>query len=189
VARSGAAEVILWYCRLSVGLLFVGAFAGCGRSASLSSSQGTPTDVSAITTAFNTWEGLPSSCLGMMNTESLKVALVSEVGWAIATFRPPRDCTKSLGPALPGGPPRTVPIASIGPWGESSPPLGVFERLPGSPWRMNEEGGVPFPCPAPGGAPPGPYNGALPPRVVEEFNLKYAPDCANVSYPKQRPPT
>ncbi len=171
--------------RVSCGLAVATVFAGCGQSVSDSSTHGTTADMAAITAAFNYWWDIPSTCLGLMNTGSLKVAEVSGVGWAIATFRPPSDCVKNLNPAFVGGPPRTEPISSIAPWGNPSPQDGVFERLPGANWRMNQSGGFPFPCPAPGGAAPGLPNGALPPAVLAKFNLKYAPDCANVHYPDQ----
>ena len=54
---------------------------------------------------------------------------------------------------------------------------------------MNEEGGSPFPCPAPGGMAPGAGNGALPAPALAAWRLSYATNCAFPSYPIQpRPP-
>jgi hypothetical protein len=53
---------------------------------------------------------------------------------------------------------------------------------------MNDEGGIPFPCPAPGGDAPGPFNGSLPPPVLAAWGFTYATNCASVYYPVQPAP-
>lgn len=159
--------------------------AACGRFDSTVTLTNRSEDARAITSAFNDWERLPSTCQALLVPGSVKAATISSSGvsWAIATFKPVPDCSYTQPPAWPGGPPRPVPVRQIGPWGRPSPPIGVFEKQPGRPWSMNQEGGTPFPCPAPAGNAPGPENGSIPPEVLAKWNLKYAPDCSNVSYP------
>lgn len=99
---------------------------------------------------------------------------------------PPRSWVFSIHYRKP--PNVTVPFSldQIGPWGRvPQPPIGIFQQNAGGAWAMNDEGGYPFPCPAPGGAAPGPNNGALPPEVVKAWHRKYEANCANVIYPMQ----
>lgn len=161
--------------------------AACGGSSTTAASPNQSQDIQALTLAFNKWEFLPSTCQAVMVPGTLKTATIpsSGVSWAIATFKRVAGCSYSEPPAYPGGPPRPIPARQIGPWGRPSLPIGVFERQPGQAWSMNEEGGTPFPCPAPGGHAPGPSNGAIPPEVLAKWHLKYAPNCSNVSYPLQ----
>lgn len=156
--------------------------AACGGLRSSTTSADQTEDVQSITSAFNTWEFLPSTCQGVIVPGTLKTArLSSGVSWAIATFMPATGCSYSQ--QAPGYPRQTFAVQQIGPWGAPSPPIGVFERQPGQRWSMNQEGGTPFPCPDLGGHGPGPENGAIPPEVLAKWHLKYAPDCSNVAYP------
>jgi hypothetical protein len=133
------------------------------------------TDRQQLVTAFDQWEELPSTCDGQMISGSSKEATItaSQVSWAIASFRPVSNCTAFLNPA------------SSGPFGEHSPPVGVFERMKGGAWVMNSEGGTPFPCPAADGQAPAVGNGSLPPSVVAAWKMTYAPNCASVIYLRQ----
>lgn len=142
-------------------------------------------DASAITQAFDSWESLPATCFGQIKSGTTQFAELSSSGiaWAIADFVPVAGCSYSLNPAGPGLAPRPVPVSQIGPWGHA-PVVGVFQKVFGT-WAMNDEGGKPFPCPAPGGAAPGPGNGALPVSVVSAWGLTYAANCALVTYPFQ----
>lgn len=143
-------------------------------------------DVASITAAFNAWEALPSTCQGVMEPGTGRLAIITATGvsWAIATFEPMSGCVENLKPAGPGQAPRTVPIAQIAPWG-GTPPIGVFEADASGGWSMNDEGGMPFPCPALGGAAPGPGNGSLPPAVLQAWGMSYAANCAEVYFPPQ----
>lgn len=168
-----------------VALVTAGAL-GCGGSDS--STRAADADVDQIVRAFNMWENLPPSCQGVIDLETLRMAIAPSTGvqWAIAAFRPVSDCSYSLEPEQPGGPRRVVRIEQIGPWGRvPQPPIGVFQRPPGKQWDMNSEGGHPFPCPAPAGIAPGPGIGALPAEVLAIWDLSYADGCENVSWPMQ----
>jgi hypothetical protein len=144
--------------------------------------QPSASDIQALVNAFDSWEGLPSTCSGEVVANSQHFAVITPSGdeWAIAQFRPSATCTiKSDG----GG---SVPPSAFGPFAErSGPPMAVFERSSGDEWAMNSEGGHPFPCPAPAGAAPGPGNGSLPRDVLAAWGLSYASNCAFVSYPPQ----
>lgn len=139
-----------------------------------------------ITVAFNAYELLPATCEGVIIPGTLRVAKVGSTGvwWAMAAFEPEPACSHSLAPASAGGPPRPLKPEQIRPWGYvPQPTIGIFQRLLGQSWSMNQEGGRPFPCPAPGGRAPGPGNGALPPEVLRMWDLEYAPNCDDVVYP------
>lgn len=144
-------------------------------------------DEAALITAFGKWEHLPTTCPATTVSGSERFATVTASGteWAIAKFQPAPSCSYSLAPVTPGGPERAVAPNSIGPFAEPGGPLGVFEKMTGGPWTMNEEGGRPFPCPAPDGAQPGLYNGALPAAVLTVWGLNYASTCAFPVYPLQ----
>lgn len=159
---------------------------GCGRQQGTVTVTSGESTISAITAAFNAWEQLPETCLGQVVPGTAEEAeIVSQhQGWAIAHFRHSNPCTDSLAPMYYGGPPRPLTINQIGPWGEPVV-IGVFERTDRGAWQMNQEGGTPFPCPAPGGATPGLDNGSVPPSVLSAWGLKYAADCASVHYPVQ----
>lgn len=167
-----------------VAFLCGGHLAACG-GANLGPT-GATADAPLIVSAFNSWEELPATCQALLVPGSLRVATLASTGvaWAMAAFKPVPDCSFTMGPASPGGPPRPIRIEQIGPWGrEPQPPIGVFQRPPGQGWTMNSEGGKPFPCPAPGGIAPGPGNGALPAELIRKWDLRYATNCAEVSYP------
>jgi len=141
----------------------------------------------ALEVAFDGWERLPSTCPAKVIAGSARVAAVpGGVNWAMAQFQPASSCSYSLPPATPGGPARPIPPQMVGPFANTNgPPVGIFEQQSGGPWVMNEEGGEPFPCPAPEGIAPGPGDGALPAAVLAAWGLSYAPDCAFPSYPPQ----
>jgi hypothetical protein len=141
-----------------------------------------------LISSFDAWEGLPTSCQAALVPGTVKVATIKATGaiWAIARFRPAPDCSVILAPVTPGGPGRSVPPNQVGPFAEQGGPLGVFESSPNGSWIMNEEGGSPFPCPAPNGAKPGEGNGAVPSDVLAAWGLSYAENCSFVSYPPQR---
>ena len=169
-------------------MALIGLVGSCGNSrrGQAATNPTTPvTDMAQLVNAFNSWEMLPTTCLAELISGSVRVATVPNTGasWAIANFRPPSDCVKTMRSRTPGAT-VTVPLAQIGPWGRvPQPPVGVFERMRGGAWVMNDEGGRPFPCPAPGGSAPGPGNGALPASVLATWHLKYASGCAEVVYP------
>jgi hypothetical protein len=144
----------------------------------------TSADRVGVQLAFQSWEELPASCRAAIVPASDRYAKVSSSGitWAIARFEPAPGCTAGEDPAYPGGPPQPLTPDQIGPFGGGFRPLGVFEKVNGT-WTMNEEGGSPFPCPAPGGQPPEQGNGSLPPNVLAAWRLSYASNCANVTYP------
>lgn len=133
------------YCRRLRVPLIVALIVGC--LGSCSSGTGAPTsDASSsagtqqqLVAAFDQWERLPSTCQAIVKPNTLKMATVHGVEWAIAGFTPPPICYRPMGSAAPGGPPQTMPEANISPWGEQNP-IGVFERQPGAVWVMNEEG-------------------------------------------------
>ncbi len=150
--------------------------------------QPTASDSGSLIGSFETWEHLPSTCGAVIVTGSELLAQVAADGteWAMARFGPVKSCSFTLAPAAPGLPQRSVAPEMIGPFAETpGPPVGVFEKSQGGPWMMNQEGGRPFPCPAPGGMTPGPGNGALPASVLTAWGLTYAPDCAFPVYPPQ----
>ncbi len=137
-------------------------------------------DTSGIVGAFQHWEHLPATCAAEMVAGSEKVAVTNAgVEWAIARFMAAASCTYTLDPGRAGGQQRSVAPSRIGPFSEPSPPLGVFEKAGSTAsWVMNDEGGSPFPCPAPGGAAPGNGNGAIPAAVLTTWRLAYPPNCA-----------
>lgn len=135
---------------------------------------------------FNKWEALPSTCLGQIKAGSVHAALIpsSQEEWAIATFEPAPGCQYSLNPAGPGLPLRPVPVDQIGPWGHR--PVGVFGKSSGGAWRMNGEGSIPFPCPAPAGVTtPASEFPAAPSSVLAAWKITYAANCTNAYYPVQ----
>jgi len=144
-----------------------------------------PADDNGIQAAFQSWEQLPPTCEAEIVPGSDKFATDTQTGirWSIAQFQPGTACSETLAPAYPGGPSRIASANQIGPFGRSTPPVGVFQQLAGGTWTMDEEGGTPFPCPAPGGLVPGPGNGAVPAPVLAAWSLSYAPNCAFVFYP------
>jgi hypothetical protein len=141
-------------------------------------------DVANLGGAFEAWENLPSTCGAHVLAGTGRLATITSTGisWAIANFGPNPNCIAKIG-GSPGEPTDTANPATFGPFHPNRPTTGVFEHKPGASWEMNDEGGTPFPCPAPGGAAPGPGNGSLPASVVSAWHLTYATDCANVSYP------
>lgn len=146
--------------------------------------QASPSEERALEDAFGSWERLPPTCPAVVVSGSARFAKTTEgVGWAMARFEPSPTCSYSMAPASEGGPRRSVAPKMIGPFGRS--PIGIFEQQPGGSWNMNQEGGRPFPCPAPGGVAPGPGNGSLPASVLVAWGLFYASDCAFPTYPLQ----
>lgn len=146
--------------------------------------QASAPDERALEEAFGSWERLPQTCPAVVVPGSARFARTPDgVGWAMAKFEPSPTCSYSMAPVSEGGPRRSVAPNMIGPFGRS--PVGIFEQQPGGSWSMNQEGGRPFPCPAPGGVAPGPGNGSLPASVLVAWRLVYAPDCAFPTYPLQ----
>jgi hypothetical protein len=153
-----------------------------------------PGQASAVNSAFIEWEKLPSSCQSQIVGGSLRIATIKASGesWATADFKPVQNCTYSLAPARPGGPPRPVAVNQLLPWSEiPQPVVGVFEQPHGGNWTMNDEAGrtylrIVFPCAVgPGGTPPGPGNGAIPLPVLRAWNLtpRSIDKCGNVNDP------
>jgi hypothetical protein len=142
-------------------------------------------DPTLLAEAFAYWEQLPTTCPATMVAGSAKEATIIATGvsWAIASFEPAASCVLPAMGAQPGSTITLDPENAEPFFGGQ--PVGVFERAPGKGWMMNEEGGSPFPCPAPGGAAPGPGNGALPASVVAAWGLQYAASCARIFYPLQ----
>lgn len=155
-------------------------------TANVTVKQVTPGDRQALEVAFALWERLPATCPGSIVPGTERLARVGGVEWAMARFGPAANCTHTLAPAVPGGPTRSVDPMQVGPFARTSGlPIAVFERQPDGRWLMNQEGGSPFPCPAPGGTAPGPGNGALPAAALAAWGLSYATNCAFPSYPTQ----
>jgi len=103
----------------------------------------------------------------------------------MASFEAASDCTVTLAPTTPGGTSPTVPANHLGPFASTTnAPIGIFQEVNGT-WTMDDEGGVPFPCPAPEGDTPGPGNGALPAAVFAVWGLQYATNCSFVGYSPQ----
>jgi hypothetical protein len=146
-------------------------------------------DAQALVEAFESWEDLPSTCPAEIVPNSAKVAVISRTGdsWAIAAFEPAPSCVfpHVIGPGLPTS---TFDPQDHGPFVPGITTIGVFEGSGGNAWVMNEEGGAPFPCPAPGGAAPGPGNGAIPGSVLTAWGLAYAANCITVLYPLEPDP-
>lgn len=146
-------------------------------------------DKAGLAKAFATWEFLPATCPAdavMVVPGSLRLATInaSGVSWAIASFEPSSNCMDF---DLPGaGQIGRQPVDPHQLAGFYGSPLAVFERASGGQWVMDEEGGAPFPCPAPGGAAPGPGNGAIPLQVLTAWNLAYAANCSMVVYPREK---
>lgn len=165
---------------------------GCGSGQVVRSGSGTTTssgvavvspsaaDTAAFNAAFAHFEDFPATCPFVQVPGTTDEAVVGSDGtsWAIASFAPSPSCV------LPGGLAHVNP-SSLLPFAGSSghPPIGVFEKAPGGQWRVNAEGGSPFPCPAPGGQAPGLGNGSVPKDVLTAWGMKYAMNCANVTYP------
>lgn len=186
-----------WLERVCLALACLGA-SGCGPSqeARVGASTAeilvfTPTvaDVRVLKEAFAKWESIPiSTCPAdalEIAANSLMAATVNGTGesWAIARFIPSETC-KIFN--LPGA--NQTAMLSVDPRllrGLDGAPVAVFERARGANWIMNQEGGAPFPCPAPNGTPPSKGNGSLPPSVLSAWGLAYAKDCSTVSYPRQ----
>lgn len=192
-------------CRWLTGALWVVGccfLAACSTSQTLRTSprRSSTTDVSVFTAAasdtlgikeaLGVWEKFPTTCPASavaVVSNSIQLAKVNATGvsWAIAQFEPLSAC-KFVN--LPGAnqtglnylDPHSLP-------GLAGSPIAVFERPDNGQWVMNGEGGAPFPCPAPGGAAPGPGNGAIPQQVLTAWNLSYAANCSSVSYPRQHP--
>lgn len=139
--------------------------------------------------AFDQWEMLPATCSGEIVPGTLRVALMDSSGvlWAEAQWRPVHGCRMQAGPDN-----GSVPPDKISPWSEEARPIiGVFEKLPGQVWTMNDEAGsipgrVVFPCAvAPGGQPPSPGNGAIPAAVLKAWHMtpQSPSSCAAAFYP------
>jgi len=186
-----------WLERACVALVCFAA-SGCGpgqevrvgaSSAEVSVFAPNAADRGALKEAFVKWEAFPVSTCPAGAIEivagSLMAATVNETGesWAIARFVPLETCKvfNLRGANDPGR-------QSVDPRllrGLDGSPIAVFERAKGGDWTMNQQGGAPFPCPSPNGAPPGKGNGSLPPIVLRAWSLAYAKDCSIVSYPRQ----
>jgi hypothetical protein len=147
----------------------------------------TTADLTSLSAAFNSWEDMQPTCGGQAIRGTVKVATIESTGdsWAIASFEPASSCVDYVAPGA-GASSQTIPPDQVPPFEEvPGPPIGVFEKMSGGNWIMNEEGGTVFPCPAPNGAPPGPGNGSLPAQVLAAWGLSYATNCSNVNYPQE----
>lgn len=153
---------------------------GCS-TALVSVAEPNESDAQGLELAFVNWEQLPASCPVKILPGTASIASIKATGasWAIASFAPLPTCTEHVPPPAVGPPPVITPN-EVGPFTETAgPPVGVFERSGTGAWVMNEEGGYPFPCPAPDGAAPGRGNGAFPPQVLTAWKLPYARNCGN----------
>lgn len=146
----------------------------------------TPAIAAQLNLTFQGREGLPPTCPVVELPGTAKLATINSTGvsWAIATFGAAPQCQIFRGPVVGSTSNRSVPVdpRQARPFMESPPPTGVFEQQPGGKWLMNQEGGYPFPCPAPGGAAPGSGNGSIPSNVLHAWGLTYAANCESVNY-------
>lgn len=161
----------------------IGASTTIGNASGVVVFQPTSTDISAIETAFQTWEMLPATCpVQAVSMEHFATISATGTSWAIAGFQPASTCVLPAAAGSDGTPPGTFDPTDYGPFQPNVPVIGVFEQMSGATWQMNEEGSNPFPCPAPGGVAPQSGNAALPPPVLAAWQLSYAQNCAAVSY-------
>lgn len=170
--------------------------AGCGGGRTLSSGTTggvtvksvTPSVASELDRAFQAWEKLPATCpvVEIPGTSRLATIDATGVSWATAQFAPAPGCQVFRAPVSGSTSNQFTPVdpRQFGPFSTTVPPRGVFEQPSSAPWQMNDEGGSPFPCPAPGGAAPGLDNGSIPKDVLQAWGLSYASHCELVNYPR-----
>lgn len=184
-----------WSGLLSLTALSVSGL-GCAGSGSVTSDSATGKDIAALTSAFNQWETLPTTCQGVLVRKTLHVATVQSngVSWATAQFVPPKGCYEQA-PPVNGGPPMPPKryTNQINPWSQTVGTIfGIFERNPRQTWAMNDEAGqvngrLVYPCAVtpPGTQPPGPSNGAIPADVLAVWNMRPQPSslCEQAFYP------
>jgi hypothetical protein len=178
-------------------LLLIAVLSGCGGhtatsrrfdSGSSGVSVFTPSDsdLTAITDAFNSYEQLPTTCLGGAVTSGSHFGSDGANSWAVVVFERPSNCVVTTDPAPGASTPYTLALSNIAPWSaQTSTVMAVFEAQSGSSWQMNSLQSSPFPCPVPNGGEPGKGNAAIPEAVLQAWGLSYAPNCAQVFTPDE----
>jgi hypothetical protein len=148
-------------------------------------------DLAAVTSAFNSYNYLPSTCRAVPVSAQSRFATVPagtsgsvvEVSWAIVTFdRSPR-CVVNLAPPPGINPPYTEPLNQVAPWGPDKTATAVFEQT-STTWQENGAQSIPFPCPSSdsGVGQPGPNSAAVPVEVLRAWNMTYATACSKGVY-------
>lgn len=186
----------LW--RLGAACVLLLTLSGCGGGVVASTRTGSGGSTSAVTTeaptatdtvqldaAFASYERIVTSCAVEPQAGSVKIGVVNATGvsWAIAKFQPASTCVINSAAPIVGSDRTTTQINPDRLRVFADPPVGVFERSARGGWQMNQEGGIPFPCPAPSGIAPGLGNGAIPAEVLSSWGLPYAANCSTVRYP------
>lgn len=174
-----------WRCCGLVVVIVLGS--GCG-AVSRTTSTATPgvsvfipssSDQSLFQKEMASYNRLPYSCTVTIVPGKLLAATDAvNVSWAYAAFLPTASCT--IAPAGDG--PKIDPLHYPPFYGPDEPPGFSFEKKLGGSWELNGPTGLPFPCPDPGGAAPGPGVGALPKAILAAWGLTYAAGCNNVQY-------